>query len=66
MARAKDGQVVRLPSVSVFSQLNVRIPADLGTELRACSARSGRNLSAIVIEALRRYLDDEQSLRRSG
>ena len=62
---ASDSRVVRLPIAGIFSQLNVRLPAELGRELRAFSSRSGRSLSAIVIEALEQYLD-QQSFRRSG
>lgn len=64
-AASTNPRVVRLPMAAVFSQLNVRLPAELGRELRAFSTRSGRSLNAIVIEALQQYLE-ERSFRRSG
>ena len=53
------GAASPVPPVRVFSQLGVRLPADLAGRLRAFSARSGRSLNAIVASALERYLKDE-------
>lgn len=51
------------PPVRVFSQLGVRLPAELASRLRGFSVRSGRSLNAIVVSALERYLDKEDSTR---
>jgi hypothetical protein len=55
-----QGRVTRpVPPVRVFSQLGVRLPADLARRLRIFSARSGQSLNAIVSRALERYLQQE-------
>jgi predicted HicB family RNase H-like nuclease len=59
-------RVTRLPRAAVFSQLNVRIPGELGRQVRGLSARTGRSLNSIVIDALQRYLDDEAPVRETG
>ncbi len=51
------------PPVRVFSQLGVRLPAELAGRLRASSVRSGLSLNAIVVSALERYLNKEDSTR---
>ena len=48
------------PPIRVFSQLGVRLPAELAIRLRAFSVRSGRSLNAIVAAALDRYLSHEE------
>jgi predicted HicB family RNase H-like nuclease len=54
--------VVALP-VRVFSQLGVRLPADLAVRLEAFSLNAGQSLNALVAAALQRYLDQEDSVR---
>lgn len=51
------------PPVRVFSQLGVRLPAELAGRLRAFSVRSGLSLNAIVASALERFLNQEDSSR---
>jgi predicted HicB family RNase H-like nuclease len=51
------------PPVRVFSQLGVRLPAELAGRLRAYSLRSGQSLNVIVAAALDRYLREEDSSR---
>ncbi len=47
----------------VFSQLSVRLPADLAGRLKGFSLREGQSLNAIVATALERYLDQEEAGR---
>jgi hypothetical protein len=61
--RKTDGRVVVTPPVRVFSQLGVRLPADLAVRLRTYSLSSGRSLNAIATTALTRYLDQEEGER---
>lgn len=61
--RAAAPPVVTPPPVRVFSQLGVRLPAELAGRLRAFSMRSGQSLNAIVARALDRYLSEEDSSR---
>ena len=56
---ARGGAAPPVPPVRVFSQLGVRLPADLARRLRSFSSRSGRSLNAIVASALERYLQEE-------
>jgi predicted HicB family RNase H-like nuclease len=51
------------PPIRVFSQLGVRLPAELAGRLRAFSVRSGLSLNASVASALERYLKQESSAR---
>jgi hypothetical protein len=61
--RKAAARVVAAPPVRVFSQLGIRLPADLAARLRAFSLSSGLSLNAIAATALTRYLDQEQSVR---
>jgi predicted HicB family RNase H-like nuclease len=58
-----DTRVVIAPPVRVFSQLGVRLPAELAARLRAFSLGSGQSLNAIAATALTRFLDQEESVR---
>ena len=51
------------PPIRVFSQLGVRLPADLAGRLKAFSVSSGQSLNAIVTSALERYLNEKESDR---
>jgi hypothetical protein len=61
--RKTDARALVAPPVRVFSQLGVRLPADLAVRLRAFSLSSGRSLNAIAATALARYLDQEEAGR---
>jgi hypothetical protein len=61
--RKAVARVVVAPPVRVFSQLGIRLPADLAARLRAFSLSSGLSLNAIAATALTRFLDQEESLR---
>jgi predicted HicB family RNase H-like nuclease len=61
--RAAAPAVATPPPVRVFSQLGVRLPAELAGRLKAYSMRSGQSLNAIVARALDRYLSEEDSSR---
>jgi predicted HicB family RNase H-like nuclease len=62
-AKAAVPAVATPPPVRVFSQLGVRLPAELAGRLKAFSMRSGQSLNAIVVTALTRYLSEEDSSR---
>jgi predicted transcriptional regulator len=47
----------------VFSQLGIRLPADLAARLKAFSLSSGLSQNAIAATALTRFLDQEKSVR---
>jgi hypothetical protein len=61
--RKPDAPVVVAPPLRVFSQLGVRLPADLAARLKAFSLSSGLSLNAIAATALTRFLDQEESAR---
>jgi hypothetical protein len=56
-------RAVAAPPVRVFSQLGIRLPADLAVRLKAFSLSSGLSLNSIAATALARFLDQEQSDR---
>lgn len=45
--------------ISAERPLNVRLPADLATQLDKLTKATGRNKSAITVAALRGYVEDE-------
>jgi predicted HicB family RNase H-like nuclease len=61
--RKAAARVVVAPPVRVFSQLGIRLPADLAVRLRTFALSSGLSLNAIATTALTRFLDQEQSDR---
>jgi hypothetical protein len=61
--RKAVARVVVAPSVRVFSQLGIRLPADLAARLKAFSLSSGLSQNAIAATALTRFLDQEKSVR---
>jgi hypothetical protein len=61
--RKAVARAVAVPPVRVFSQLGIRLPADLAVRLKAFSLSSGLSLNSIAATALARFLDQEQSDR---